>query len=93
MSKAKTGVHPTALVDPKAELAEGVEIGPYTVIGPHVRIGPKTRVGAHCVLEGYTTIGAECQLFTGAVIGSIPQDLKYAGEKSELLIGDRNRIR
>ena len=94
MSKKKqAAVHPTALVDPKAALEEGVEIGPYAVVGPHVRIGARTRVGAHCVLEGYTTIGSECQIFTGAVIGSIPQDLKYAGEKSELIIGDRNRIR
>jgi UDP-N-acetylglucosamine acyltransferase len=86
-------IHPTAIIDPHAVLEEGVEVGPYTVIGPHVRVGPRTTIGAHCVLEGYTTIGFECQLFTGAVIGSIPQDLKYAGEKSELIIGDRNRIR
>ena len=86
-------VHPTALVDPQAVLGDGVEVGPYSVIGPNVTVGPRTRIGAHCVLEGYTTLGAECQLFTGAVVGSIPQDLKYAGEKSELIIGDRNRIR
>lgn len=92
MSKKST-VHPTALVDPHATLGEGVEIGPYTVIGPHVKVGSRTRIGAHCVLEGYTSVGDECQIFTGAVIGSIPQDLKYAGEKSELIIGDRNRIR
>jgi len=92
-SKGKFISHPTAIVDPKATLGENVEIGPYTVIGPHVRVGPRTKIGAHCVLEGSTTIGADCQIFTGAVIGSIPQDLKYAGEKSELVIGDRNRIR
>lgn len=86
-------VHPTAIVDPHAELSAGVIVGPYAVIGPHVRIGPRTAIGAHGVIEGYTTIGADCQLFTGAVIGSIPQDLKYDGEKSELMIGDRNRIR
>ena len=86
-------IHPTALIDSQAVLGEGVEIGPYVVIGPNVKVGPRTRIGAHCVLEGYTTIGSECQLFTGAVVGSIPQDLKYAGEKSELIIGDRNRIR
>ncbi len=90
---ARARIHPTALVDAQAQLGEGVDIGPYTVVGPHVAIGPKTIVGAHCVLEGYTTIGSECRGFTGAVIGSIPQDLKYAGEKSELLIGDRNHIR
>ena len=90
---ATTAVHATAILDPRAELAEGVEIGPYAVIGPQVRIGARTRVGAHCVLEGRTTIGAECQLFTGAVIGSIPQDLKFSGERSQLIIGDRNRFR
>ena len=88
-----TVVHPTAIVDPHAELADGVEVGPYTVVGPQVRVGPRTRLGAHCVLEGRTTIGGECQVFTGAVIGSIPQDLKYKGEATELIIGDRNRIR
>ena len=81
------------MIDPHAHLGEGVEVGPYAVVGPHVRVGPRTKIGSHCVLEGYTSIGADCQLFTGAVIGSIPQDLKYAGEKSELIIGDRNRIR
>ena len=87
------GVHPTALVDPQARLAPDVQVGPYAVIGPQVRIGAGTTIGAHCLLEGYTTIGSGCEIFTGAVIGSIPQDLKYTGEKSELLIGDRNRIR
>jgi len=88
-----TTIHPAALVDPKAGLGRGVTVGPCSVIGPHVRIGDGTTVGAHCVLEGYTTIGSACQIFTGAVIGSIPQDLKYAGEKSVLILGDRNRIR
>lgn len=86
-------IHPTAIIDRKASLETSVVVGPYAVIGPHVRIGSQTRVGTHCVIEGYTTIGADCELFTGAVVGSIPQDLKYAGEKSELIIGDRNRIR
>ena len=92
-TRAPVGVHPTAIVHPKAVLASGVRIGPYTVIGEHVSIGPGTQVGAHCVLEGYTTIGADCEIFTGAVIGSMPQDLKYRGEKSLLVIGDRNKIR
>lgn len=86
-------VHPTALIDPEAQLDSTVEVGPYAVIGPDVRIGPRTSIGAHAVVEGYTTIGSDCQIFTGAVIGSIPQDLKYAGEKSELIIGNRNRFR
>ena len=86
-------VHPTALVDAHAQLAEGVEVGPYTIIGPHVVIGRNTRVASSCVIDGRTTIGAECHIFTGAIIGSIPQDLKYHGEPSQLIIGDRNRIR
>ena len=86
-------VHPTAIVHPKARIDKGVSIGPYSVISERVKIGAGTRIGAHCVIEGRTTIGRECHIFTGAVIGSIPQDLKYRGEDSELIIGDRNRIR
>ena len=89
----KTLVHPSAVVHPKAQLGEGVTIGPYAVIAAPVTIGPRTRIGAHCIIEGRTTIGADCELFTGAVVGSIPQDLKYCGEESLLLIGDRNKIR
>ena len=92
-TKAGVAVHPTAIIHPKARLGEGVAVGPYTVIDEHVTIGAHTRIGAHCVIEGRTTIGSECQVFTGAVIGSIPQDLKYRGEESYLVIGDRNKIR
>ena len=90
---AASRVHPTAIVHPKARLAEGVEVGPYAIIGERVTVGAHTIIGAHCVLEGRTTIGKACQVFTGAVLGSIPQDLKYQGEDSELIIGDRNKIR
>jgi UDP-N-acetylglucosamine acyltransferase len=86
-------VHPTAIVHPKAQLAAGVTIGPFSTVGAHVVIGRGTTVGTRCVIDGRTTIGAECQIFTGAVIGSIPQDLKYHGEPSQLIIGDRNCIR
>ena len=92
-SSGSTTIHPTAIVHPKARLGSGVVVGPYTVIEEHVAIGPRTQIGAHCVIEGHTTIGAECQIFSGAVIGSIPQDLKYHGEESVLIIGDRNKIR
>ncbi len=86
-------VHTTATIHPGARLAADVTVGPYAVLGEHVTIGSGTAIGAHCVIEGHTTIGKDCQMFTGAVLGSIPQDLKYAGEDSELVIGDRNKIR
>lgn len=93
MSDSGTRIHPTAVVDPRAELGPGVEIGPYAVVGPRVRIGAGTSVGAHAVLEGNTEIGAENRIFQFAAIGALPQDLKYRGEDSVLLIGSRNQIR
>ena len=93
ISPHKNGIHPTAIIHPQARLDEDVIVGPYTVVDRDVTIGAHTRIGAHCVVEGHTTIGQECEIFTGAVIGSIPQDLKYRGEKSLLIIGDRNKIR
>lgn len=88
-----TQIHATAVVDPRAQLDATVQVGPYAVIGPHVRIGAGTRVGAHCVIEGHTTIGRDNQIFQFASLGAIPQDKKYAGEPTELVIGDRNTIR
>jgi UDP-N-acetylglucosamine acyltransferase len=86
-------IHPQAVVAPGAELAEGVEIGPYAVIGPEVRIGCDTTVGSHAVIEGRTTIGARNRIFQFAALGAIPQDLKYHGEQTALVIGDENQIR
>jgi UDP-N-acetylglucosamine acyltransferase len=86
-------IHPTALVDPKAELDRGVSIGPYTVIGPHVKIGADTRIGPHCVIEGHTTIGQGNRVYQFVSLGADNQDKKYAGEPCELVIGDRNTIR
>lgn len=86
-------IHPTAVVDPKAELAAGVTIGPYAVIGAGVRIGEGTSVGAHCTIEGPTTIGRDNRIYQFASLGSDPQDMKYRGEPTELRIGDRNTIR
>ena len=86
-------IHPTAIVQKGAALAEDVEVGPYSVIGEHVTVGKSCRIGAHCVLDGETTIGEGNRFFTGAVIGSIPQDLKYKGEKSRVSIGDHNTFR
>ncbi|MEO8152778.1 MAG: acyl-ACP--UDP-N-acetylglucosamine O-acyltransferase [Rhizobacter sp.] len=86
-------IHPTAIVDPQAELAASVSVGPYAVIGPHVRVGEGTTIGAHCVIEGRTSIGRDNRIFQFASLGAAPQDKKYAGEPTELHIGDRNTIR
>jgi UDP-N-acetylglucosamine acyltransferase len=86
-------VHPTALVDPAAELAATVEVGPYAVIGAGVRVGDGTRIGPHVVLEGPTVIGRDNAIHAHAVIGGAPQDMKYRGEPTTLEIGDRNTIR
>ncbi len=88
-----TQIHATALVDPAAELDSSVSIGPYSIVGPLVKIGVGTTVGAHCVIEGRTTIGAHNRIFQFNSIGAIPQDKKYAGEPTELIIGDHNTIR
>src|SRR6185369_769545 len=85
--------HPTAVIHPEAQLDASVEVGPYAVIGPKVRIGPGTRVGPHAVIEGDTTIGAKNRIFQFASVGADPQDLKYAGEATKLVIGDENLIR
>jgi UDP-N-acetylglucosamine acyltransferase len=85
--------HATAIIHPEAQLDPTVEVGPYAVIGPKVRIGPGTRVGPHAVIEGDTTIGARNRIFQFASVGAEPQDLKYAGEATKLVIGDENLIR
>jgi UDP-N-acetylglucosamine acyltransferase len=86
-------IHPTAIVHPGAELAETVSIGPYAVIGEHVRIDEGTSVGPHTVIEGRTTIGRDNRIFQFCSLGAVPQDKKYAGEPTELHIGNRNTIR
>ena len=86
-------IHPTAIVDSRAELDSSVSIGAYTLIGPHVRIGAGTTVGPHCVIEGRTTIGRDNRIFQFNSLGAVPQDKKYADEPCELLIGDRNTVR
>jgi UDP-N-acetylglucosamine acyltransferase len=88
-----TAIHATALVDPSAELDASVAIGPYTVVGPHVKIGAGTSVGPHCVIQGHTTIGRDNRIFQFNSLGADPQDKKFAGEPTELVIGDRNTIR
>ena len=91
--KVNMHIHSTAIVSKKAKLADDIIVGPYSIIGDFVTVGAGTKIGAHCSLDGNTTIGKSCEIFTGAVIGSRPQDLKYKGEKSFLEIGDANIIR
>lgn len=86
-------IHPTAMIDDSARLANDVSVGPYTVIGKDVSIGRGTRIGAHVVLDGPTRMGEDNQIYPFASIGADPQDKKYAGEPTELIIGDRNVIR
>jgi UDP-N-acetylglucosamine acyltransferase len=88
-----SAIHPTAIVDPAAQLDSSVTVGPYTLIGPHVKVGAGTTIGPHCVIEGHTTIGRDNRIFQFNSLGAIPQDKKYAGEPCELIIGDRNVIR
>src|SRR5271166_2865136 len=86
-------IHPTAIVAPGARLAEDVVVGPYCIIGEDVALGPRVALGAHIVVAGRTTIGEGTRLFPFASIGLEPQDLKYQGEKSKLVIGRNNTIR
>ncbi len=88
-----SAIHPTALVDPRARLAQGVRVGPYSVIDGDVEIGEHTSIGAHCVVTGHTTIGRENRIFHFCSIGEANQDKKYRGEPTRLAIGDRNTIR
>lgn len=86
-------VHPSALVHPEAAVDPSADVGPFSVIGAQVRIGPKTWIGPHVVIDGDTSIGAGNRIFQFASIGAPPQDLKYAGEPTKVVIGDRNQIR
>jgi len=86
-------IHATAIVDPNAQLDDNVEIGAYSIVGPHVSIGSGTKVGPHVVIEGHTTIGKDNTFFQFSSIGAAPQDKKFKGEPTRLEIGDRNIIR
>ncbi len=85
-------IHPTAHIDPGAILGANVSIGPFTVIGADVEIGMGTTVGSHCTIHGPTRIGRDNVIHAHAALGGDPQDKKYAGERTELVIGDRNTI-
>ena len=86
-------IHPTAIIDPKAELDSSVKVGAYTIIGPNVQIGAGSEIGPHAVIEGHTTIGENNHIFQFASLGAIPQDKKYRGEPTRLIIGNGNTIR
>ncbi len=88
-----SNIHPTAIIEDGAKIGDNVSIGAYSYIGKDVNIGDNTTIGSHTLIEGNTTIGKDNKIFSHAVIGSIPQDLKYNGERVELIIGDRNKIR
>lgn len=88
-----TSIHQTAIVDKSAELAEGVTIGPYAIIGPQVQIGPGTAIGPHAHIECNTTVGRECTVCFGVVLGTDPQDLKFEGKETALVIGDHCTFR
>lgn len=86
-------IHPTAIVDKKAELGTGVTVGPYSIIDGQVTIDVDTQVGPHVVIRPFTAIGKRCRIFQFAVVGEVPQDLKFKNEETRLIIGDDNIIR
>ena len=88
-----TLIHPTALIDPKAELDSSVKVGAYTVIGPNVKIGAGSEIAHHVSIEGHTEIGENNRIFQFASLGAEPQDKKYKGEPTRLIIGKGNTIR
>lgn len=93
MSDSAPLIHPTAVVDPSARLAADVRVGAFSLIGADVEIGAGTVVGPHCSIQGPTRIGRDNRFVGHAAIGGEPQDKKYAGERTELVIGDRNVVR
>ncbi len=93
VSRAEISIHPTALVDPKAKLGPGVTVGPYSIIAAGAELGAGCEIGSHVRIEGCVRMGERNRIFQGAVVGSPPQDLKFHGEDSLLVIGDANNIR
>jgi len=86
-------IHKTAIIDPKAKISSSIEIGPYVIIGPNVEIGNNSIIQSHSNIVGYTSIGKNNNIYPFASIGNAPQDMKYNGEKTKLIIGDNNTIR
>ena len=93
MIDASARIHPAAIVDPGAVIGRGVAIGPFAVIGPEVTLAEGVTVKSHAVVTGWTDIGADTTIFPFATVGEVPQDLKYAGERTRLSVGARCRIR
>lgn len=88
-----TRIHPTAIVHPSASIGEGVTIGPYSIVDEGAKIGDGCAIGAHVVIGKWTSLGKGNRVYTGAVVGNDPQDMKYGGERTELVVGDDNMIR
>ncbi|MEK9843220.1 MAG: acyl-[acyl-carrier-protein]--UDP-N-acetylglucosamine O-acyltransferase, partial [Thalassospira sp.] len=86
-------VHPTAVVEDGAQIGQDVEIGPYCVIGPNVVLGDRVKLHSHVAMAGHTTLGEECEVYPFASVGHAPQDLKFKGEQSRLIVGKRTKIR
>ena len=86
-------IHPTAIVDANASLADDVEIGPYSLVGPDVTLGERVRVLSHAIIQGHTEIGEDCTVYPFAVLGTPPQHTAHKGEPTRLTIGARNLIR
>jgi len=86
-------IHPTAIISPDSKLGEGVEVGPYSIIGPDVNIGRNTVIGPHVVIQEQTDIGENCKIAQFCSIGGDPQDLKFKGEKTRVIIGNNNNLR
>ena len=86
-------IHPTAIIDDKAKIANNVDVGAFSVIGPNVEIDENTKIHSHVNITGYTKIGKKNEIFPFASIGTPPQDLKYKGEKNSIVIGDNNKFR
>ena len=93
MGRSETSVHPTAVVDSKANLDIGVHVGPYSVIGRRVFVGKNTRIDGQVYIDGHVEIGKDCHLFPYSTIGTEPQDLSYNMEETQVVIGDRNILR
>ncbi|MDR2350027.1 MAG: acyl-ACP--UDP-N-acetylglucosamine O-acyltransferase [Deltaproteobacteria bacterium] len=87
------GIHPTAIIDPSAELGEGVSVGPYSIIGPRVVVGKGTTIMSHVHVDKDTAIGEDCRLFPFSSVGADPQDMSYRGERTVLVVGNRVTIR